>query len=152
LRIGAIVGNGSATEIDHLGKYGLYLGVILALRNDFRVSANLTLELAEKIGSGKLPYSLLWACSRSEKLRRRIDNLANKNTIEQKCTKEIVQDILATGALEHTAKAITGYSKKGKDALICLKKNNATQTLESFIALQPRLFMESLSMPHVQES
>ena len=61
LKMGAIIGNGSESEIKHLGKYGLCLGIILELWKDFHVSVNLTLELAEKIRSGALPYSLLWA-------------------------------------------------------------------------------------------
>jgi geranylgeranyl pyrophosphate synthase len=146
LRMGATVGNGSESEIDHLGKYGFYLGVILALRNDFFVSVNLTLELAEKIRSGRLPYSLLWACDRSEKLRRKIENLAYEKTIEQTQLKEIVQGTLATKALDYTARNITKYTKKAKDEVIYLKKNSASQTLKSIIDFQPRLFMESLSM------
>jgi len=146
LRIGAIVGNGSESEIDHLGKYGFYFGVILALWNDFRVSVNLTLELAEKIRSGKLPYSLLWACGRSEKLRRKIENLADKNAIEQTHIKEIVEEILETKAFGNTVRNIRRYTKQAKDELIYLKKNNATQTLKSLVGFQPRLFMESLSI------
>ena len=55
LKIGAIIGNGSESEINHLGKYGLYLGIILELCKDFRISVNLTAELAEKIRNGTLP-------------------------------------------------------------------------------------------------
>ena len=146
LRIGAIVGNGSESEIEHLGKYGFYLGVILALWNDFRVSVNLTLELAEKIRSGKLPYALLWACSRSKKLRRKIEKLTETNTIEQTHIREIVEEILATKAFDNTVRNIKSYTKKAKDELICLKKNKGTQTLKSFIGFQPRLFTENLSM------
>jgi geranylgeranyl pyrophosphate synthase len=146
LRMGAIVGNGSGNDIDHLGKYGFCLGVISALWTDFRVSVNLTLELAEKIRSGKLPYSLLWACSRSEKLRRKIEGLTEANTIEQTHIREIVEDILAANAFDNTDRNIKRYTKLAKDELICLKKNNATQTLKSFVDFQPALFTESLSM------
>jgi geranylgeranyl diphosphate synthase type I len=146
LRIGAIIGDGSGNEIDHLGKYGFCLGVILALWNDFRVSVNLTLELAEKIRSGRFPYSLLWACGRSEKLRGKIEELTGANTIEQTHIKEIVEEILATKAFDNTARIIKRYTQLAKDELVCLKKNKATQTLKSFVGFQPRLFMESLSM------
>ena len=60
LRIGAIIGNGSKSEINHLGKYGLNLGIILELWKDFRTSVNLTMELAEKIRSKSIPYSILF--------------------------------------------------------------------------------------------
>jgi geranylgeranyl pyrophosphate synthase len=151
LRIGAVVGNGSESEINHLGKYGLCLGIIVKLWNDFRVSANLTLELAEKIRSGKLPYSLMWARDQSETLQKKLDALIGKNTIEQTQIKDIVQETLATKALEYTARNVKKYMKKAKKELTYLKKNSASQTLESFVGFQPRLFMESLSLSQAQD-
>ena len=145
-RLGAIVGNGSKNEIDHLAKCGHYLGVVSSLWNDFWVSINLTLELSEKIRSGRLPCTLLWSCSKSKPLRTKIENLANNEAIEQTCLKEIVQEILATGALEYVTRRITSYSEKAKKELLCLKRNNAVQTLESFVGFQPRLFIDSVSM------
>ena len=145
LRIGAILGNGSEDEVRHLGRYGLYLGIILELLKDFHVSINLTLELAEKIRSGALPYSLLWARERSEKIREKLEDLANRNTIEPSDIKEIVEGILETKALNHTMKIIRKYAKKAKEELIELKINNATRTLKFFVEAQLSLFIESLS-------
>ena len=146
LKLGAIVGNGSKIEIQHLGNYGFCFGVILALRNDFHVSANLTLELAEKIENGKLPYTLLWACNHSKKLQGKIETLVGRKAIEQMNLKEIVEEILATEAYDRTRKNIEMYAKKARDELYFLKINNATQTLESIIGLQPKLFIESFSI------
>ena len=70
MKIGAMMGNGSETEIQHLGQYGMCLGIILELLKDFHVSVNLTAGLAERIRNGVLPYSLLWASERSEKVRK----------------------------------------------------------------------------------
>ena len=151
LKIGAIIGGGSESEINHLGKYGLYLGTILELSKDFRISINLTAELAEKIRNETLPYSILWASQRSKSIREKLD-LAIKNPIEQTCIKKIVQDMLATKALDHIARNIKRCTKKARDELISMKINNATRTLQSFIDAQPRLFIESLSMFQAQES
>ena len=145
LRIGAVLGDGSESEIQHLGRYGLCLGIILELWKDFHVSVNLTLELADKIRSGTLPYSLLWARERSEKIRKKLDNLSSKNTIEQACIKEIVEDALEIKALENIVKNVRRLAKKAEKELIELKRNNATRTLQFFIEAQPRLFTESLS-------
>ena len=68
LKIGAIIGNGSNSEINHLDRYGQYLSIILALRKDFQVSVNLTLELPEKIRNNRLPYCILWAIEHSSQL------------------------------------------------------------------------------------
>ena len=146
LRIGAVLGNGSENEVEHLGRYGQYLGIILDLWKDFHASINLTLELAEKIRSGALPYSLLWARKRSEKIRKKLENLANKNTIEPSDIKEIVENTLETKALNNTMKIIRKFTKKAKEELFELKKGNtATRTLKFFVEAQPQLFMESLS-------
>jgi geranylgeranyl pyrophosphate synthase len=152
LRIGAVLGNGSESEIQHLGKYGLCLGIILELWKDFHVSVNLTLGLAERIRTGALPYSLLWARERSEKIRRKLDNLSSKNTIEQACIKEIVEDALEIKALENIVKNVRRLAKKAEKELIELKRNNATRTLQFFIEAQPRLFIESLSTLQAYES
>lgn len=147
LRIGAIIGNGSKSEIYHLGKYGLFLGTIVKLWNDFRVSINLTLELAEKIRSGKLPYSLMWASDHSETLQKRLEALIGKNSIEHIQIKEIVRETLATEVLEYTSRSVKKYMNKAKTELTYLKKSSASQTLETLIDFQTRLFMESLSLP-----
>lgn len=146
LRIGAVLGNGSENEVKHLGKYGRYLGIILDLWKDFHASINLTLELAEKIRSGALPYSLLWARKRSEKIRKKLENLANKNTIEPSDIKEIVENTLETKALNNTMKIVRKFTKRAKEELFELKKKNrATRTLKFFVEAQPQLFIESLS-------
>ncbi len=153
LRIGAILGNGSENEIKHLGKYGLCLGIILEFCKDFHVSVNLTLELAEKIRNGALPYSLLWAMEHSEKIRNRINILANSNVIEPSEIRKIVEDTLKTEALSNVIKTVKKFTKKAKEELVKVKRNSqATRTLQLFIEAQPRLFIESLSTLQANES
>ena len=146
LKIGAVLGNGSEDEVKLLGKYGIYLGAILDIWKDFHASINLTLELAEKIRSGRLPYSLLLAREHSERIRKKLENLANKNTIEPSDIKEIVEDTLATNALNNTMKTIRKFTKKAIVVLFEMKiKSKAAQTLKFFVEVQPQLFSESLS-------
>jgi geranylgeranyl pyrophosphate synthase len=145
LKIGASLGNGSEDEINHLGKYGFGLGIILELWKDLYVSFNLTLELAEKIKSGALPYSLMWTSEHSEKIRKKLENLAQKEIIEPSAIKEIVENTLQTKALHNTLKIVRKFTKKAKDEVSYLKtKNRATQTLQLFVEAQPRLVSESL--------
>jgi geranylgeranyl pyrophosphate synthase len=145
LKIGAVLGDGSESEIQHLGRYGLCLGIILELWKDFHVSVNLTLGLAEKIRIGALPYSLLWARERSEKIQKKLDGLANKNAIGSSDIKEIVKDVLETRTLDNTLKAIRRFTKRGRDELVGFKRNSATRTLQLFMEAQPSLFVGSLS-------
>jgi geranylgeranyl pyrophosphate synthase len=152
LKIGAIVGNGSQNEINHLGKYGFCLGVISALLNDFLVSANLTLELSEKIRQGKLPYTLLWACSRSQELYEKIEKLAGLKTADQPLIREIAKDMMETDSYFNAKGAIERYARQGNYELVAISKNNATQTLKSYIRLQPSLFSENLSKFYPKDS
>jgi len=146
LKVGAVLGNGSEDEVKHLGDYGLCLGTILELWKDFHISINLTLELAAKVRSCALPYSLLWARKRSEKIRKKLEDLANKNTMEPSDIKEIVENTLETKALNNTMIIIRKYTKRAEEGLSGLKKENkATQTLKFFVEAQPQLFIEGLS-------
>jgi len=152
LKIGAVLGKGSEDEVKHLGKYGLYLGAILELWKDFHVSINLTLELAEKIRSGALPYSLLWARKRSEKIRKKLEDLAYRNTIEPSDIKEVVEETLETKALNNTVKIIRKFTKSAVEELYEFKRNNTTRTLKFFVEAQLQLFIESLSTLQVQRA
>jgi geranylgeranyl pyrophosphate synthase len=145
LKIGAILANGSKEEVKHLGSYGRYLSMILELQKDFHVSVNLTLGLAEKIRSGALPYSLLWARKRSGRIRKKLENLANRNRIEPSDIKEIVEYVLETKVLSNTTEIIRKLTKRAKEEISELKKRNrATRTLKFFVEAQPKLFIESL--------
>jgi geranylgeranyl pyrophosphate synthase len=147
LKIGSVLGNGSEDDIKHLGTYGQYLGMILELWKDFQVSINLTVELAEKIRNGALPYSLLWARKRSEKLQKELENLANRNSIEPFEIKGIVEETLETKVLSNTMRTIRKFAKKAKKELLELERlTSATQALDFFVESQPELFIESLSM------
>jgi geranylgeranyl diphosphate synthase, type II len=152
MNIGAIMGDGSKTEIQHLGRYGLCLGIILEVCKDFHVSVNLTAGLAERIRRGVLPYSLLWASERSEKVRKNLNYLLNQPAIKQSQIKEIVEDALETKMLESTTATVRKYAEKAKNELLTLNSSKATQTLRMFIEAQPSIFRESLSRLQALES
>jgi geranylgeranyl pyrophosphate synthase len=147
MRIGAVIGNGSESEVKHLGEYGRCLGIILELQKDFQVSVNLTLEMIAKIRSGTLPYSLLWAKEQSQKVRKEIDTISESeaDVIERDVVKEIVEGVLDAKTLDNTVNLIERYTKKAKKELSALKRNKATQTLKLFIEDQLPFFIGNLS-------
>jgi len=142
-KIGALLGNGSQEEMKHIGKYAKYLSTILDLRKDFNVSINLTLELTEKIRSGALPYTLLWAKNRSKKLREYLPLLGD--TIKPVDIKNIVEAVLEKKALENTIRLLKTLTKKSEIELLQLKSNETTKMLKFFLETQSQIFMESLS-------
>jgi geranylgeranyl pyrophosphate synthase len=143
LRIGATLQNGSSEEIDHLGNYGRYLGVILELRKDLNASLNLTLELSEKIKNGSLPYTLLWAKNNSGRIQECLS--FDPDTVVQAKMKELVKAILETSALENISRLIKKYAVKAKKEISTLSPNKSTTTLLFLVEAQHRLFVESLS-------
>ena len=148
LRIGAIIGDGSADEVRHLGNYGKCLGMILELWKDFHVGLNLTLELAAKVKAGAFPFVLLWASERSDKIRRKLDQIRTAETIEQADITQILEETLATGALTHTVRAVKSFAKKGGEELMKIRSNDATRALHMLIDAQPQLFVQSLPKLH----
>ncbi len=145
LEIGAVLGNGSEEEVQRLGRYGLYLGIILELWKDFHVSVNWTLELNEKVKNSLLPYSLLWASERSENLRKKLEDLVNTDSIESSDVKEVVEYTLATRVLNKSVKEIKKFADSAVEELSQLKICKSTQTLKFFVETQPKLFIERLS-------
>ena len=143
MKIGAILGEGSQNEICQLGKYGLNLGIIMELWKDFHVSLNLTLELAEKIRSKALPYTVLWAKEHSERLQEILASSITKEN-EQIYIKQIVAAIIKAKTLNNTFETIKKLTENGKQVFTKMKRNTTTQTLQLFIEAQPRLFIESL--------
>jgi len=144
LKIGATIGNGSENEITHLGKYGLYVGVILELQHDIQVSLNLTLELANKMRTGAHPYMLLWAKEQNPELQKILQEAINGKTIGPKEIEKIVKGILATKARSEIEKIIKKLTKQAITELEKIKKNSATRALQILAETQPQLFRESL--------
>jgi len=143
LKIGALIGGGSNEEINHLDQYGRCLGVNLALRNDFEVSVNLTLELLEKIRSKRLPYLMLLAMEQSPALKLELDLLESKKRVSNHCVKKLIEDFLETGIFNQVLEKMRRYQKKGEVELTYLKDSNARKLLNLLIALQHQTISES---------
>jgi geranylgeranyl diphosphate synthase type I len=144
LRIGAMIGNGSTEQVLHLGNYGVFLGMIVDIRNDFRVATNLTVELAQKIKTGALPYSLLWAKEHSQVTRGIIRKIREKENVQPNDVAKLVASVLETRIKEVFASKLDKLTKKAGVELSSLRCSEATQTLKSFVEAQPLLFEQTL--------
>jgi len=140
--IGVLFGNGSEDESKHLGNYMKYLSMILDLIKDFKISINLTLDLAEKIKGKSLPYTILWAKGHSQELR---DYLVCLNEhIKPEDIKEIVRMLLETNIIESFERLLTFLTNKAERELSNLNTNNATQTLKFILNMQAKVFHEDI--------
>lgn len=142
-KIGGVLGNGSEEEIEHLGKYGRYLGTILELRKDFDVSINFTFELAQKIRSGALPYAILWARDHSRKVQECLSLLGS--TVEPADIRKIVEATLEAEALENTIELVNALTGKAEMHLRNLTDNEATRRLKVLVAAQAGILTETLA-------
>ena len=145
MKVGATLGGGSEDEVDRLGKYGRILGTVLELVNDFKVSVNMTLELSEKIKRGALPYTILWARERSNKIRDYLD-VPFANAVKAQEMKRIVDAILETGALENILFLIRRLAEKAKREISMLRGEKSHSLLTFFVETQHRILVEEIGL------
>ena len=126
---GAILGSGSNKEIDHLGKFGEYLGLVLELTDDLTESLNLTLELREKIRMGSWPYTLSWAEDHSRKIRDLLSSITEKE-MDSHCVEKIVGGIFDSDAVGHITDLSAELTAKAKKELSSLRDTEAKKALE----------------------
>jgi geranylgeranyl diphosphate synthase, type I len=146
LRLGAVMGNGSEREKQHLGRYGQCVGVIFDLQYDFSVSVNQTLELVDKIRTGALPYALLWAKEHSPQFRRDLENIVSRRTYGPEEVEKVVRGMLAANALNETYQIIEELAGKAVETIEEMEKSSALKALQTFALLQPQRFKESLRL------
>jgi len=142
MKIGSILGDGSKNEIEHLGKYGTYLGLILELARDLKASLNLTLELSQKVNRNALPYTLLWARDRSKKTGKRLQRLMDECNPTN--VRELVRAVLETGAVENTLSIVNELAQKATDEISSLEDSHSSAQLALLAEAQHEILTESL--------
>ncbi len=144
LKIGALIGNASKKEADHLAKYGHTLGVILDLQTDTKVTLNLTLELTQKIARKDYTYTMLIAKEDNPEIQKTLNKINNSKTSNPLEINALLTEILATNALNNVAEKIKKLSKDAAREIVELKKNSATGALLDIARAQPLVFRENL--------
>lgn len=134
-RTGAILGFGSNDEIDHLGKFGRHLGLILELVDDLIESLNFTLELREKIKMGSWPYTLAWAENHSKKIHNLLSLITDKEA-DPAYIKKIIEGMFESGAISHVGDLSTKLIVRAKEELSSLKDSEAKRTLKFIVEAQ----------------
>jgi len=131
-KAGAILGFGSNDEIDHLGKFGKHVGLILELVDDLTESLNFTLELKEKIEMGSWPYTLSWAENNSKNIRGLLSSNTDKEA-DPAYIKKMAEGMFESGAVRHVRELSRKFIARAKNELSSLKESKAKDTLK-FIA------------------
>ena len=134
------MGKGSAGEIKPLETYGKYLGMMLELLKDTKVSLNLTLELEKKIQQNQLPMLLLMATEKSEQIKEEIENLNKKAKISPKNMGHLVDNLLGSTAWKEITNHFKEVTEKCQTALPI--KNEAAKMLLTIAKCQSEIFCE----------
>jgi geranylgeranyl pyrophosphate synthase len=144
LKIGAILGGGRKDEVKSLGRFGYYLGIILELQNDVKVSLNLSLELGKKIKFGSLPYLLLLAKEKEPELQKIFMDLSGHPIIAPAEIAMIVERVLASQVLDEIESKIEKLFFKAVGQLGKIKRNSSSEALECILKSQLEAFAETL--------
>ncbi len=142
LKIGAIIGNGYAEEINGIEEFGECLGILLELVNDVKVSLNFTLELDRKISSGNLTYFLLKEKETSEYMEKELEFLKKRQIIEPQEIGLIVDMLLKSKSLVQIKDYVKSLNKKGQKALKCLRSSDSRERFNFLIEQQMKAFNE----------
>jgi geranylgeranyl pyrophosphate synthase len=94
MRIGAMLGGGTTTQVEALAKYGRALGTIATLREEF-VDVFEIEELNQRISNEYLPIPVLYAMQDTDS-RRKIQKLLVKRKITSKDIEELVHIVFET--------------------------------------------------------
>ncbi|MHA1652070.1 MAG: hypothetical protein ACTSYB_17950, partial [Candidatus Helarchaeota archaeon] len=140
--IGGLLGDGSEDELKHLGNYIKYLSMILDLIKDFKISINLTFELAEKINRKSLTYTLLWAKNYSQNLREYLLKVNERTEKEE--VKKIVKMMLQTRVVENITNLISSLVMKAEEEISLLNNNKTVKILRFLLNSQQTIFNETL--------
>jgi geranylgeranyl pyrophosphate synthase len=145
LKIGAVIGKGTSTDIAALETYGSNLAVMLELIKDLKVSLNLTLELENKLHSGKLPLLLLLAKEESEEIRAEIQLLNKICSITPERLSQLIDVVLNSKSWAYFTKYFVETNKKCQDAMMP-KTNSAAQSLLIIAKNQERIFYDIIKI------
>jgi len=142
-KAGAILGFGSHSEVNHLGKFGRHLGLILELVDDLTESLNFTLELKGKIRMGSWPYALAWAENHSRNIRNLLMSITDEGA-DPVYIKKIVQGMFDSGAISQVRDLSVGLIARAKEELSTLEDSEAKRALKFIVEAQssflPRMF------------
>jgi geranylgeranyl pyrophosphate synthase len=132
MKVGAIYGGGSATEIKALSKYGRNFGVLLAVRTDF-VDVFEPSELMHRIQHECLPLQVLYALQ-SRKRRKRIQEILLKATLTKEDCNELVEIICETTEWLRLKQYLVNLEKEAKRVLTILPNCQAKNELQLLVA------------------
>ncbi len=117
-KIGAIIGNGSAQQVENLGKYGETLGTLMTIRDEFIDMFEVD-ELNNRFKNECLPLPILFAFQDCKLKKEILRNLGGKLTESQ--LQKTLELITNAPSVNKLLKEMGESLKYGVECLSCLK-------------------------------
>ncbi|MDH5450935.1 MAG: polyprenyl synthetase family protein [Candidatus Bathyarchaeota archaeon] len=131
MQVGAIVGNGTADDIDALGNYGRILGVLMGVRED-SIDIFEPDELQNRMKNECLPLPILYAFKNLQN-KRSILNLLSKPNISSKDAESIVDLVFEANEVKMFEKRFQGWVKEAMENVSRIKNKNLLSQMEILI-------------------
>lgn len=111
MRIGAILGKGSQDEIEALGRYGRFLGMLWILNDDLADMFDFK-EMARRVKKGCLPLPVLYAF-RNLDIRDRLQEILSRKEITRKDAETILQMTIDGKGVKQAEKIMKTLASSG---------------------------------------
>jgi geranylgeranyl pyrophosphate synthase len=126
-RVGAILGKGSANEIEALGKYGRTFGLLLAIREEF-INVFEPEELENRAENECLPLPILYAF-RNRKARKKIEKVLMKKELTKNDISRILGYLKEVREIRELTTEIQRLFKEGTNAISIIENRNISNIL-----------------------
>jgi len=130
-RIGAIVGGGSASEIEALSRYGRTLGILATIRDDY-IDVFEPEEIKNRAENECLPLPVLYAF-RDKKVKNRIIGVLQKRELGEDDAYVIVETIAETQDMQTLREEIRVFLENGVKYLKIIGNQKVNNTLEKML-------------------
>ncbi|HTY76048.1 MAG TPA: polyprenyl synthetase family protein [Candidatus Nanoarchaeia archaeon] len=132
-RIGALIGNGQAVDVEAIGEFGRGLGFISRLGDDLEDCLNNKGALLPRIENESLPLPLLYAANSSKQTYAKIEKIIEKQTITPKDSKTLLEYCFETEAFDYVQKLAKKKEGEASRKLCILKPSVARDILSLMI-------------------
>ena len=128
-KLGALMGDGSAKEVQALADFGSRFGFMFRLADDIKDTINAEGSLSYRLQNESVPLPILYAAKSSRENYSQIKSILKKPTITKLDTKKLLKLCVEAEAFKYVLKIAEKNEKEARENLLLLKPNSARDVL-----------------------
>ena len=132
-KIGAMIGDGTSSEVKALSEFGRRIGFMSRLADDVEDCLNLKGDLPHRVEFESVPLPLLYAAKFSSEKKMRIKEIVEKSSITPSDTKLLLSFCFETEAFEYVRNLGRKNEEQALRLLTFLKPSTARNVLSQMI-------------------